>query len=62
MVISCKKQKFLKIGIWVEDPLSFTVRQEMKCSGDFELLHELVELVRATTRKSEMHELIPVVS
>ena len=35
-----------------------TVRQEMKCSGDSEILQEIV---CDTTRKSEKHELIRVV-
>ena len=36
-----------------------TVRQEMKCSRDSEILQEIV---CDTTRKSEKHELIRVVS
>ena len=36
-----------------------SVRKEMKCSGETEILHELVH---DTTRKSESHELIRVVS
>ena len=36
-----------------------TVRKEMKCSGETEILHELVH---DNTRKSEIHELIHVVS
>ena len=35
------------------------VRKKIKCSGDSEILHELV---RDTTRKSEKHKLIRVVS
>ena len=40
-------------------PGAYTVRKEMKCSGNIGILHELV---RDTTRKSEKHELIRVVS
>ena len=36
-----------------------TVRQEMKCSGDSDILQEIV---RDTIQKSEKHELIRVVS
>ena len=36
-----------------------TVWKEMKCSGETEILHQLVH---DTTRKSESHELIRVVS
>ena len=32
-----------------------SVKKEMKCSGDFEILHEIV---RDNTQKSENHELI----
>ena len=35
----------------------FNVRKEMKCSGDSEVLHEIV---RDTSQKSEKHELIRV--
>ena len=37
----------------------YTVRKEMKCRGDSEILHEIV---RDTSRKSEKHELILEVS
>ena len=40
------------LGIW-----DCTVKNEMKCSGDYEILHKIV---RVTTRKSEKHELICV--
>ena len=38
---------------------SYTGELEMKCSGDSEILHEIV---CDTTRKSEKHKLICVVS
>ena len=38
---------------------SSTVKKEMKCSRDSEIIHEIV---RDTTRKSEMHEVIHAVS
>ena len=34
---------------------SYTVKKEMKCSGDSVILHEIV---RDSTRKAEKHELI----
>ena len=37
----------------------YTVKKEIKCSGDSEILHELVH---DATRKSEKNELIRVVS
>ena len=40
------------LGIW-----DCTVKNEMKCSGDYEILHKII---RDTTRKSEKHELICV--
>ena len=40
-------------------PGAYTVRKEMKCSGNIGILHELV---LDTTQKSEKHELIRVVS
>ena len=33
----------------------YTVKKKMKCSEDFEILHEIVS---DTTRKSEKHEII----
>ena len=41
--------------------LTLTVIKEMKCRGDSEI-REQQEKVRGTTRKSEKHELIRVIS
>ena len=39
--------------------VTILLKKEMKCSGDSEILHEIV---RDNTRKSEKHELIREVS
>ena len=39
--------------------ICYTLKKEMKCNGDFEILREIF---RDTARKSEKHELFRVVS
>ena len=54
------QQVFIPGESGVSELHTHTVKKKLKCSGDSEILHEFV--VSDTTRKSEKHELIRVVS
>ena len=59
-ILQSFQQVFIPGESGVSELHTHTVKKKLKCSGDSEILHELV--VRDTTRKSEKHELIRVVS
>ena len=56
--LSYRKTEFTRQTVQVHCTV-YTLKKELKCSRDSEILHEIV---RDTTRKSEKYELVRIVS